>query len=93
MKLTETQKEIAKNLYVSFLVTGNNRYGYFGVRADKVDEFQKLVSTNGEFKLPEYATLIVEGEGEPTAEVKQRVEAQYAFSHDFLADLMKQAAA
>lgn len=76
--LSHAEKLYAKDMRVITLVRGMNEHNaplfcYIAVRADKLEEFQKI-QASGEFYDPEdYGVVIESGEGEPDAVVRRRV--------------------
>jgi hypothetical protein len=61
-------------------------YAYVGVRADKLKEFMEA-QQNGLFYPEEHGVIIEAGVGEPTAEVRERMEREYGFDHAGMMDI------
>jgi hypothetical protein len=91
-QLTESQKELSQKLYIQIFVTANGRYGYYSVRSDKLEDFKQLLS-QPQFDMPDYALLLTEGEGTPSAAEKQRIEEAFGINHNFEKSFRKLASA
>ena len=91
-QLTPEQQTVAEQLYYRVLVTQNNRYGYYSLRADKIEDFKQLI-TQENFTVPDYAVLLESGEGTPSAAEKKAIEERYGISHNFQKSFLKLASA
>lgn len=83
--LSRSDKILAEKTVCVLLVRGNGTdgapiYAYVGVRADKLDAFI-AAQHSGTFYPDEHGVIIASGEGEPTDEVKKRMETDYGFDH------------
>ena len=90
-ELSRSEKILAEKTVCVLLVRGESPsgapiYAYVGVRADKLEEFMEA-QNRGTFYPEEYGVIIESGEGEPTAEVRVRMEREYGFNHDAMLDI------
>lgn len=90
-EFSRSEKILAEKTVCVLLVRGEAPdgtalYAYVGVRADKLQEFMKA-QTLGTFYPEEYGVVIETGPGEPTAEVRARMERDYGFNHDGMLDI------
>ena len=90
-ELSRSEKILAEKTVCVLLVRGEAPdggpiYAYVGVRADKLKEFMQA-QQSGTFYPEEYGVVIESGEGEPTAEVRARMERDYSFNHDGMLDI------
>lgn len=88
---TPTEQIIAEKTVCMLLVRGENPeggpiYAYVAVRADRLEEFLKA-QESGVFYPDEYGMIVEAGEGEPDAEVRQRMEQEYGFNHAGMMDI------
>jgi hypothetical protein len=84
-ELSRTDKILVEKTVCVLLVRGESTngepvYAYVGVRANKLDDFIKAQSA-GTFYPEDHGVVIASGVGEPTDEVKQRMETDYGFDH------------
>jgi hypothetical protein len=56
------------------------------VRADKLEEFMEA-QRSGMFYPEDYGVVIEAGEGEPSDEVRHKMETEYGFNHDSMMDI------
>lgn len=61
-------------------------YAYVGVRADKLKPFMEA-QASGLFYPEQYGIIIEAGVGEPSAEVRLKMERDYGFNHDAMLDI------
>tara|TARA_R110002051_G_scaffold41530_7_gene86153 strand:+ start:43181 stop:46342 length:3162 start_codon:yes stop_codon:yes gene_type:complete len=61
-------------------------FAYVGVRADRLEDFMRA-QQDGMFFPEEYGIVVETGEGEPSAEVRARMEADYGFDHLAMVDV------
>lgn len=61
-------------------------FAYVAVRADRLEEFMKA-QNSGLFYPEDYGVIVESGEGEPTAEVRQKMESEYGFNHAGMVDI------
>lgn len=66
--------------------TGAPIYAYVGVRADRLKEFMHA-QTLGTFYPEEYGVIIEAGQGEPSPEVRAKMERDYGFNHEGMVDI------
>ena len=90
-ELSRSEKILAEKTVCVLLVRGeapdgNSIYAYVGVRADKLQEFM-AAQARGTFYPEEYGVVIESGSGDPTAEVRARMEQDYGFNHDGMLDI------
>jgi len=73
------------------LVRGQNPDGapifaYVGVRGDKLSEFMKA-QESGMFYPEDLGVIVESGEGEPSEEIRRRMETEYGFNHDGMVNI------
>ena len=90
-ELSRSEKILAEKTVCVLLVRGEAPdgtpiYAYVGVRADKLQEFMEA-QERGTFYPEEYGVVIESGDGEPTAEVRARMEQEYNFNHEGMLDI------
>ncbi len=90
-KLTRSEQIIAEKTVFVLLVRGENPdkspiYAYVAVRADKLEEFMEAQKT-GMFYPEDYGVIIESGEGEPTPEIRAKMEKEYGFNHELMVDV------
>lgn len=90
-ELTRSEKILAEKTVCVLLVRGEDPEGkpifaYVGVRADRLQEFM-AAQQSGTFYPEEYGVIIEAGEGEPSAEVRKKMETEYGFNHDAMMDI------
>jgi hypothetical protein len=83
--------ESKKRVVTILLVRGENPdgsaiYAYVAVRADKLEEFMGAQGS-GTFYPEDYGVIIEAGEGEPTPEVRKKMEDEYGFRHNSMVDI------
>jgi len=84
--LSRSEKILAEKTVCVLLVRGADPdgaplYAYVGVRADKLKVFMEA-QQEGLFDPEEHGVIIEAGEGEPSAEVRAKMEKEYGFNHD-----------
>lgn len=89
--LTHSEKVMAEKTVCVLLVRGTGDAGqpifaYVGVRADKLDDFMKA-QADGTFYPEDYGVVIESGEGEPSEEIRTKMETEYGFNHDGMIDI------
>jgi len=85
-KQTIFDDEINKKIVTILLVQGENPdgssiYAYVAVRADILEDFMEA-QTSGVFYPEDYGVIIEAGEGEPSLEVRKKMEDEYGFNHE-----------
>ena len=90
-EFSRSEKILAEKTVCVLLVRGEAPdgtpiYAYVGVRADKLEEFMKAQEL-GTFYPEEFGVVIEAGEGEPTLEVRTRMEQDYGFNHESMLDI------
>jgi hypothetical protein len=65
---------------------GQPIYAYVGVRADKLKPFMEA-QQKGTFYPEEHGIIIESGMGEPSAEMRAKMEKDYGFNHDAMLDI------
>lgn len=91
MELTRAEQVIAEKTICMLLVRGENPeggpiYAYVAVRADKLEAFMKA-QEDGMFYPDDYGIIVEAGDGEPTDEVRQKMEEEYGFNHEAMLDI------
>lgn len=89
--LSRSEKMLAEKTVCVLLVRGEDPdggpiYAYVGVRADKLKEFMEA-QQKGLFYPEEHGVIIEAGQGEPNAEVREKMEREYGFNHDGMMDI------
>lgn len=89
--LSRSEKMLAEKTVCVLLVRGEDPdgqpiYAYVGVRADKLKEFMEA-QQKGMFYPEEHGVIIEAGEGEPTPEVREKMERDYGFNHEGMLDI------
>ncbi len=90
-ELSRSEKILAEKTVCVLLVRGEDPdgapiYAYVGVRADKLQDFMKA-QQSGTFYPEEHGIVIESGSGEPSAEVRVRMERDYGFNHEAMLDI------
>jgi hypothetical protein len=90
-ELSRSEKILAEKTVCVLLVRGEDPdgapiYAYVGVRADKLKEFMQA-QNSGLFYPEEHGVIIEAGHGEPSAEVRTKMERDYGFNHDGMLDI------
>lgn len=90
-QLSRSEQIIAEKTICVLLVKGENTEGapifaYVAVRADKLEAFMKA-QEEGMFYPDEFGMIIEAGEGDPSAEVRKRMEDEYGFNHQAMLDI------
>jgi tetratricopeptide (TPR) repeat protein len=65
---------------------GEQMYAYCAVRADRVALFM-AAQKSGTFFPEDYSVIVESGRGEPSPEIKKKMELEYGFNHDQMQDL------
>ncbi len=84
--LTRSERIIAEKTVCILLVRGEDpdgesMYAYVAVRADKLEPFMEA-QKNGTFYPEDYGVVVESGIGEPSEEVRTRMETDYGFNHE-----------
>ena len=84
-QLSRSDKILAEKTVCVLLVRGEGTegeslYAYVGVRADKLDAFI-AAQKEGVFYPEDHGVVIESGVGEPSDDVKKRMETDYGFDH------------
>lgn len=90
-ELSRSEKILAEKTVCVLLVRGEDPdgvpiYAYVGVRADKLKPFMDA-QESGLFYPEEFGVVVESGHGEPTAEVRERMERDYGFNHEAMLDV------
>jgi hypothetical protein len=85
------QKEVTEKTVCILLVRGENPdggsiYAYVAVRADKLEEFM-AAQESGMFYPEDHGVIIESGEGDPSDEVRKKMEDEYGFNHQQMIDI------
>jgi len=90
-ELTRSERMLAEKTVCVLLVRGEDPEGgpifaYVAVRADKLEEFMEA-QKSGMFYPEDYGVIVESGQGEPSDEVKERMERDYGFNHAAMVDI------
>lgn len=90
-ELSRSDKILAEKTVCVLLVRGEDPdgkpiYAYVGVRADKLKTFMEA-QKSGMFYPEEHGVIIEAGEGEPSAEIRRKMETEYGFNHEGMLDI------
>lgn len=90
-KLSASEQIIAEKTVCILLVRGENPEGkpifaYVAVRADKLEAFMEAQKT-GTFYPEDFGVIIEAGEGDPSAEIRKKMETEYGFNHQMMVDI------
>ena len=90
-KLSPSEQIIAEKTVCILLVRGENPEGkpifaYVAVRADKLEPFMEA-QKSGMFYPEDFGVIVESGEGEPSAEVRKKMETEYGFNHQMMVDI------
>lgn len=90
-ELNRSEKMLAERTVCVLLVRGESPegepvYAYVAVRADRLDEFV-VAQAQEPFYPDEFGVIIESGVGEPTEEVRTRMERDYGFNHQAMMDI------
>lgn len=90
-ELSRSDKILAEKTVCVLLVRGEDPdgkpiYAYVGVRADKLKEFMEA-QEKGLFYPEQHGVIIESGTGEPSADVRLKMERDYGFNHDGMLDI------
>jgi len=90
-KLSPSEQVIAEKTVCILLVRGENPDGkpifaYVAVRADKLESFMEA-QKSGMFYPEDFGVIVEAGEGEPSAEIRKKMETEYGFNHQMMVDI------
>jgi hypothetical protein len=90
-ELSRTEKLIAEKTVCILLVRGESPdgegiYAYVAVRADKLEAFMEA-QKSGMFYPEDYGVIVESGVGEPTDEIREKMERDYGFNHQGMVDI------
>ncbi len=90
-KLSRSEQIIAEKTVCVLLVRGESPegeliYAYVAVRADRLEEFMQAQKT-GLFYPEDFGVIIEAGAGDPSEEVRERMERDYGFNHSKMIDI------
>jgi len=90
-KLPLPARVIAEKTVTILLVRGENPdnepiYAYVAVRADRLEAFMAAQNT-GTFYPEDFGVIIEAGEGNPSEEVRKKMEDEYGFNHEAMTDI------
>lgn len=88
---SNAEQNIADKTVCILLVRGENPdggaiYAYVAVRADKLEAFMEA-QQSGVFYPEDYGVIIESGEGEPSDEIRKKMEDEYGFNHQLMVDI------
>jgi hypothetical protein len=84
-KLTIHEQRMAERIALVLLVRGENPdgeaiYAYVGIPGDRLQEFT-AAQDSGTFYPEDFGEIIEAGEGEPSEEVRRKMETKWGFDH------------
>jgi hypothetical protein len=90
-QLSLTEKILVEKTVCVLLVRGQSSngqaiYAYVAVKASQLEAFMRA-QQNGTFYPEEHGVVIESGEGEPSDEVRARMEQEYGFDHQAMRDV------
>lgn len=90
-ELTRSERMIAEKTVCVLLVRGEDPdggpiYAYVAVRADKLEQFMDA-QKSGMFYPEDYGVIVESGHGEPSDDVKEKMERDYGFNHAAMVDI------
>jgi hypothetical protein len=90
-KPSVADQKLTEKTVTILMVRGENPegeaiYAYVAVRADRLEEFM-AAQLSGTFYPEDYGVIVEAGEGEPSAEVRRKMEEEYGFNHDVMVDI------
>lgn len=90
-ELSRSEKIIAEKTVCILLVRGESPdgepiYAYVAVRADKLEAFMDA-QKSGMFYPEDYGVIVESGVGEPSDEIKKKMEEEYGFNHQSMVDI------
>ena len=90
-KLTRSEQMVAEKTVCILLVRGESPegkgiYAYVAVRADKLEPFMEA-QKSGMFYPDDFGVIVESGEGDPSAEVRKKMETEYGFNHQMMVDI------
>jgi hypothetical protein len=90
-EFSRSEKILAEKTVCILLVRGEDPDGkpifaYVGVRADKLKEFMEA-QAKGLFYPEEHGVIVESGYGDPSPEVRQKMETEYGFNHEGMLDI------
>lgn len=90
-RLSTIQRLIAEKTVCVVLVRsedteGNQLFAYMAVRADKLPEFIEA-QNSGTFYPEDFGIVIEMGEGEPSSEIREKMQREYGFNHEAMLDI------
>jgi hypothetical protein len=90
-KLSPSEQIIAEKTVCILLVRGENPEGkpifaYVAVRADKLEPFMEA-QKSGMFYPEDFGVIVESGEGEPSADIRKKMETEYGFNHQMMVDI------
>lgn len=89
--LSRSEQMLAEKTVCVLLVRGENPegtsiYAYVAVRADKLQDFMRA-QQSGTFYPEDFGVIIESGLGDPTPEIKEKMEKEYGFNHKLMVDI------
>ena len=95
--LSPSDKALAEKTVCVLLVRGENPdgnpiYAYVAVRADKLEAFMEA-QNSGLFYPEDFGVIIEAGEGNPSDEIRKKMEEEYGFNHQLMIDIPDQKSA
>jgi hypothetical protein len=96
-ELTHSERFAAEKAVCILLVRGESPestpiFAYVAVRADRLEEFMQAQSS-GMFYPEDFGVIVESGEGEPSAEIREKMEREYGFNHSGMIDIPNASAA
>lgn len=89
--LSHSERFAAEKAVCILLVRGESPdslpiFAYVAVRADRLQEFMQA-QNSGMFYPEDFGVIVESGEGEPTDEVREKMEREYGFNHAGMIDI------
>lgn len=89
--LSRSDKILIDKTYCLFLIRGHTtdnqpQYAYVAVKAKHVEALRKALAS-GDTDITKYSSVIAHGLGEPSEEVRQRMEEEYGFNHEKMLEI------
>ncbi len=90
-QLSRSEQIIAEKTVCVLLVRGESPeggtiYAYVAVRVDRLEDFMEA-QKRGMFYPEDFGVIIESGEGDPSEDVRSRMERDYGFNHQMMIDI------
>jgi hypothetical protein len=89
--LSRSEQMLAEKTVCVLLVRGESPEGqsifaYVAVRADKLQDFMRA-QQSGTFYPEDFGYIVEHGEGDPSPEIREKMEREYGFNHAMMVDI------